>query len=397
LKERKPTMTMKMKTAKRMEKIPPSGTIRMLEIAKELEQKGQKIIHFEVGEPDFDTPQHIKDAAIKALEEGFTKYTSSKGIPELREAIAQDIKKRTKAEIKPNEVFITPGAKHAILCAVLALINPGDEVLIPAPVWPSYKDIVIMAEGVPKEVPFQEDYSVNEEALQKAITHRTRAIFINSPNNPTGGVLTRQEMATIGEIAMDKKLIVFSDEIYDALTYDDFKHTSILSFPQLQDQTVYIHGFSKTYSMTGWRLGYIVAPIKIVDAISKIQQNSTTCATSFVQKAAVEALRGSQECVEEMRKEYDKRRKTIVQALNQIDGVKCKIPKGAFYVFPNISEYSNDTSRLTEQLLESKGVCITPGKAFGSNGEGHIRISYATSMEDIQEGVQKLEEYLHSL
>ncbi|WXG41550.1 MAG: pyridoxal phosphate-dependent aminotransferase [Candidatus Freyarchaeum deiterrae] len=390
-------MTMIMKTAKRMEKIPASGTIRMLEIAKELEQKGQKIIHFEVGEPDFDTPQHIKDAAIKALNEGFTKYTSSKGIPELREAIATDIKRRTGAEIKTNQIIVTPGAKHAIFCAVQTLINPGDEVLIPVPVWPSYKDIVTMAEGVPKEVPFQEDYSIDDEALKKAITRRTKAIFINTPNNPTGGALTKPEMATIADIARDSKLIIFSDEIYDALTYDGFKNTSILSFPQLQDQTVYIHGFSKTYSMTGWRLGYIAAPQKIVDEMSKIQQNSTTCATSFAQKAAVEAIRGPQDCVEEMRKEYDKRRKAIVKALNQIDGVTCKTPKGAFYAFPNISEYSNDSSQLAEQLLESKGVCITPGKVFGSNGEGHIRISYATSMQDILEGVQKLEEYLHSL
>nr|MDO8080038.1 pyridoxal phosphate-dependent aminotransferase [Candidatus Freyarchaeota archaeon] len=386
-----------MKTAKRMEKIPSSGTIRMLEIAKELEQKGQKIIHFEVGEPDFDTPQHIKNAAIKALNEGFTKYTSSKGIPELREAIAWDIRRRTGADIKSNQVIITPGAKHAILCAVLTLINPGDEVLIPVPVWPSYKDIVKMAEGVPKEVLFEEDYSINEEAIKEAITSKTRAIFINSPNNPTGGALTKKEMKTIADIAADKKLIVFSDEIYDALTYDDYKNTSILSFPELQDRTVYIHGFSKTYSMTGWRLGYIVAPPKIVDEMSKIQQNSTTCATSFAQKAAVEALRGSQECVEEMRKEYDKRRKTIVKALNQIDGVTCKMPKGAFYAFPDIKEYSKNSSQFAEKLLESKGVSLTPGSVFGSNGEGHVRISYATSMKDILEGVKRLEEFLHSL
>lgn len=386
-----------MKTAKRMDNIPSSGTIRMLEIAKELEQKGQKIIHFEVGEPDFDTPQHIKDAAIKALNEGFTKYTSSKGTPELREAIAWDIKRRTGADIKSNQVLVTPGAKHAILCAALAVINPGDEVLIPVPVWPSYKDIVNMVEGVPKEVLFEEDYSINEEGIKEAVTPKTRAIFINSPNNPTGGALTKQEMKTIADIAADKKLIVFSDEIYDALTYDGYKNTSMLSFPELQDQTVYIHGFSKTYSMTGWRLGYVVAHPKIVDEMSKIQQNSTTCATSFVQKAAVEALRGSQECVEEMRKEYDKRRKAIVRALNQIDGVTCKTPKGAFYAFPNIKEYSNNSSHFAEKLLETKGVSLTPGSVFGSNGEGHLRISYATSMEDVLEGVKRLEEFLQSL
>ncbi len=386
-----------MKTSKRMENIPPSGTIRMLEMAKGMEQKGQKVIHLEVGEPDFDTPQHIKEAAVKALNEGFVKYTSSKGIPELREAVAWDIGRRTDAEIQSSQVLITPGGKHAILCAVLTLINPGDEVLMPVPVWPTYKAIVKVAEGVPKEVFFEEDYSINEEGLKEVITPKTKAIFINSPNNPTGGALTKEEMKIIADIVADNGLYVFSDEIYDSLTYDGFKNTSILSFPELRDQTVYIHGFSKTYSMTGWRLGYVAAPQKMIDAMSRIQQNSTTCATSFVQKAAVEALRGPQDCVEEMRKEYDERRKVIVKALNQIDGVSCGMPKGAFYVFPNISEYSDDSYQVAEKLLENKGVCLTPGKVFGSNGEGHLRISYAASMENILEGVKRLEEFLHSL
>jgi len=380
-----------------MEKIPPSGTIRMLERAKELEQRGQKVIHLEVGEPDFDTPRHIKDAAVRALNDGFVKYTSSKGIPELREAIAMDVERRTGAQVQPNEVIVTPGGKHAILCAVLTLIDPGDEVLIPVPVWPTYKAIVKMAEGAPKEVFFGEDYSVNEEGLKEAITPKTKAIFINSPNNPTGGALTREEVKTIADIVADSGLYVFSDEIYDSLTYDGFKNTSLLSFEEIRGQTVYIHGFSKTYAMTGWRLGYVVAPPEVIDAMSRIQQNSTTCAASFVQKAAVEALRGPQECVEEMRKQYDERRKAIVKALNDIDGVTCRMPKGAFYVFPNISEYTNDSFGVAEQLLESKGVCLTPGKVFGSNGEGHLRISYAASLEDILEGVKRLEEFLHSL
>ncbi|MHA1604328.1 MAG: pyridoxal phosphate-dependent aminotransferase [Candidatus Freyarchaeota archaeon] len=386
-----------MKTSKRMEKIPPSGTIRMLERAKELEQRGQKVIHLEVGEPDFDTPRHIKDAAVKALNDGFVKYTSSKGIPELREAIAMDVERRTGAHVQPNEIIVTPGGKHAILCAVLTLIDPGDEVLIPVPVWPTYKAIVKMAEGIPKEVLFGEDYSVNEEGLKEAITPRTKAIFLNSPNNPTGGALTGEEVKTIADMVMDSGLYVFSDEMYDSLTYDGFMNTSLLSFEEIRDQTVYIHGFSKTYAMTGWRLGYVVAPPEVVDAMSRIQQNSTTCAASFVQKAAVEALRGPQDCVEEMRKQYDERRKAIVKALNDIDGVTCRMPKGAFYVFPNISEYTNDSFEVAEQLLESKGVCLTPGKVFGSNGEGHLRISYAASLENILEGVKRLKEFLHSL
>ncbi|MHA1580725.1 MAG: aminotransferase class I/II-fold pyridoxal phosphate-dependent enzyme, partial [Candidatus Freyarchaeota archaeon] len=198
-------------------------------------------------------------------------------------------------------------------------------------------------------------------------------------------------------MVMDSGLYVFSDEMYDSLTYDGFMNTSLLSFEEIRDQTVYIHGFSKTYAMTGWRLGYVVAPPEVVDAMSRIQQNSTTCAASFVQKAAVEALRGPQDCVEEMRKQYDERRKAIVKALNDIDGVTCRMPKGAFYVFPNISEYTNDSFEVAEQLLESKGVCLTPGKVFGSNGEGHLRISYAASLENILEGVKRLKEFLHSL
>ncbi len=383
-----------MKLANRMAVIPPSDTIKMLEIAKNMEKEGKPIIHLEVGEPDFDTPSHIKAAALKALEEGFVKYTESKGIPELRRAIAIQIKEKSGCDVDVDEIIVTPGSKHAIFCAVLALLEPGDEVLIPSPTWPTYRVIVRFAGGVPRDVPLGQDYSLDEEALKESINNKTRMMIINSPNNPTGGAFEREEMKAIADLAVDHNLYIISDEIYDALTYDGFKQTSILSFEEARSLSVLIHGFSKTYAMTGWRVGYAVAPKEVVGAMSRIQQNTTTCAASFAQKAALEALRGPQDCVEEMRREYDKRRRILVKTLNEIEGVKCPTPKGAFYVFPDFSAYIEDSVSFAERLLKEKGVCVTPGKVFGLGGEGHVRISYAASLEHILEGVKRIRELL---
>ncbi|MEM1658400.1 MAG: pyridoxal phosphate-dependent aminotransferase [Candidatus Jordarchaeales archaeon] len=386
-----------MRLASRMSTLPPSGTIGMLEIARRMEKEGRKIIHLEVGEPDFDTPSHVKAAAVRALEEGFVKYTESKGILELRKAIALKVMEKSGCEVDVEEIIVTPGAKHAIFCAILALLEPGEEVVIPSPAWPTYKDITRFAGGVPREIPLSEDYSLNEEALKEAITSKTKMVILNSPNNPTGGVISGEEMKAVVDLAVDHGFYIMSDEIYDDLTYDGFKQTSILSFEEARDISVLIHGFSKSYAMTGWRIGYAVAPKDLVNAMSKIQQNTTTCAASFVQKAALEALTGPQECVEEMRKEYDKRRRALVKALNEIDGVHCPTPKGAFYVFPDISAYVKDSVRFAERLLVEKGVCVTPGKVFGLGGEGHVRISYAASMESILEGVERMRELLLSM
>lgn len=386
-----------MKLASRMSILPPSGTIGMLEIARRMEKEGKTIIHLEVGEPDFDTPSHIKAAAMKALEEGFVKYTESKGIPELRSAIASRVREKSGCSVDVDEVIVTPGAKHAIFCALLALLEPGDEVIITSPAWPTYKDIVQFIGGVPREVPLSQDYSLDEEAVKEAVNEKTRMIIINSPNNPTGGVISKEEMKAVVDLAVDHEFCIMSDEIYDDLTYDGFKQTSILSFEEARSISVLIHGFSKSYAMTGWRIGYAVAPREVVNAMSKIQQNTTTCAASFVQKAALEALTGPQDCIEEMRREYDRRRRALVKALNEIDGVHCPTPKGAFYVFPDISAYVKDSVAFAERLLREKGVCVTPGKAFGLGGEGHVRISYAASMESILEGVERIRELLLSI
>jgi len=386
-----------LKLAGRMEKIPPSGTIHMLEVARSLEREGRRVIHLEVGEPDFDTPIHIKAAALKALEEGFVKYTESKGIRELREAIAARTGEKAGCNVDPDEVIVTPGAKHAIFCAALALIEPGDEVIVPSPTWPTYRVIVRAAEGKPVDVLFGQEYSLDEEALKEAITPKTKMVVLNSPNNPTGGVLEKNELKAIVDLALDHGFYILSDEIYDSLTYDGFNQESILSFEEARDFSVLIHGFSKTYAMTGWRVGYAIAPRELVNAMARIQQNSTTCAASFAQKAALEALRGPQDCVEEMRREYDRRRRTLVKALNEVEGVHCPTPKGAFYVFPDLSEYVKDSVSFTERLLREKGVCVTPGRVFGTGGEGHVRISYASSLEDIVEGARRIGELLSEI
>ncbi|MBS7247844.1 MAG: pyridoxal phosphate-dependent aminotransferase [Candidatus Jordarchaeales archaeon] len=386
-----------LKLASRMSILPSSGTIGMLELARRMEKEGKTVIHLEVGEPDFDTPSHIKDAAVKALEEGLVKYTESKGIPELRSAIASWIREKSGCEVDVEEVIVTPGAKHAIFCAILALLEPGDEVIIPSPVWPTYKDIARFAGGIPREVPLSRDYSLDEEAVKEAISEKTKMIILNSPNNPTGGVISRDEMKAVVDLAVDHGFYIMSDEIYDGLTYDGFRQTSILSFEDARGISVLIHGFSKSYAMTGWRVGYAVASRELVNAMSKIQQNTTTCAASFVQKAALEALRGPQDCVEEMRREYDRRRRALVKALNEIDGVYCPTPKGAFYVFPDLSAYVEDSVAFAEELLKEEGVCVTPGKVFGLGGEGHVRISYAASMKSILEGVEKIREFLSSM
>jgi len=386
-----------LKLASRMSILPPSGTIGMLETARRMEKEGKTVIHLEVGEPDFDTPSHIKVAAVKALEEGMVKYTESKGIPELRSAIASRVKEKSGCEVDVEEVIVTPGAKHAIFCAALALLEPGDEVIIPSPAWPTYKDIVQFAGGVTREVPLSRDYSLDEEAVKEAVSGKTRLVILNSPNNPTGGVISKDEMRTVVDLAVDHGFYIMSDEIYDDLTYDGFKQTSILSFDEARDISVLIHGFSKSYAMTGWRVGYAVAPRELVNAMSKIQQNTTTCAASFAQKAALAALIEPQDCVEKMRREYDRRRRALVKALNEIDGIYCPTPKGAFYVFPDISAYVKDSVAFADKLLKEKGVCVTPGKAFGLGGEGHMRISYSASMENILEGAKRIHEFLLSM
>jgi len=372
-----------------MTRVPQSGTLRMLDIAKQLERGGREVIHMEVGEPDFDTPEHIKRAAREALARGATKYTPSAGIPELRDAIAEHLKGKG-APAAAREVLVTPGAKHAIFCAMAAALDPGDEVLIPSPCW-TYEGIALMAGAKPIyiETTQADEFRVKVEKVQEKLTPKIKMLVLNYPNNPTGATMTKQRLRALADLAVDHEFWVLSDDIYDCLIYEG-EHASIASLPGMHERTIYINGFSKAYAMTGWRLGYAVAPAELAQEMVKVQQASTSCAAAFVQEAGVAALRGPQGCVGEMREEYQKRRNVIVDGLNSIDGFECIRPNGAFYVFPNIEELGMKSSELCERLLQGAGVAAVPGSEFGPYGEGHIRFSYATSMKNIEKAIERI-------
>lgn len=378
-----------MKLAERMKDIPPSSTIRVLRLAKELESQGKKIINMGIGEPDPDTPPHIKKAAEEAIERGMTKYTLSAGLPELREAIAEHMRKKGfKAESK--NVLVTPGAKHAIFCGMAAVLDPGDEVIIPSPCW-TYEAIVriLGAKPVYVETTDERGFKLEVKKVEEVLSPKTKMLLLNYPNNPTGAVMTKKELRPIADLAADRDLWVLSDEIYDCLVYEG-EHTSILSFPNMPERTIYINGFSKAYSMTGWRLGYAVASAELITEMTKIQEATTSSATSFVQAAAVTALRGPQDFTMRMREEYRKRRDFIVKELNLIKGISCVKPGGAFYVFPSIKKLGMNSLEFCEMLLREGGVAAVPGSGFGPYGEWHVRFSYATSMENIREAIARV-------
>jgi len=383
-----------MKVARRMELIKPSGTISMAEKAREMERSGRKVYHLEIGEPDFSTPEHIIEAAFEGIKSGFTHYTSSRGIIELREAICEDLERRGVKADPRKEVIVTPGTKHAIYCACLATLDPGDEVLVLAPTWPTHYQCIEMAQARALEVPCGDNYNLTEEGLKENITSKTKMILVNSPNNPTGGVVDERDLRVIADLALDHNLLVLSDEIYDRIVYDDLVLKSVASFEKLRERTIVINGFSKTYAMTGWRLGYAFAEKDIVEAMDRIQQSTTTCPVSFIQKAGVAALRGSQHSVDRMVEEYDRRRRFLVEQLNRISGVQCVMPKGAFYVFPDVSSLKMLSLEVCSRLLEEESVSSTPGSEFGKSGEGHLRLSYATSLETISEAVRKIKEFV---
>ncbi|MEM0050187.1 MAG: pyridoxal phosphate-dependent aminotransferase [Candidatus Bathyarchaeia archaeon] len=384
-----------MKISRRMDTIKPSGTIAMAEKAREIARSGRKILNLDVGEPDFDTPEHIKRAAIEALMNGFTHYTSSLGLIELRRTIAEYLERKRRLNVDPEkEIIITPGAKHAIFCACMATLDPGDQVLVLAPTWPTHFTCIEMAGAIPIEIPCGETYSIDEELLKSKITDKTRMILVNSPNNPTGGVLSVGDLKIIADLAEDYDLMVLSDEIYDEIVYDGVETKSMLSFNNVRENVIVINGFSKTYAMTGWRLGYAIANKDVIEAMNRIQQNTTTCPTSFVQVAGITALKGPTESIEAMLKEFDRRRKYIVNALNEIQGVRCVMPKGAFYIFPRFYGLKMSSFEISMKLLEEECISTTPGSAFGRCGEGHIRISYANKFEVIVEAVERIKRFV---
>ncbi|MCS7116285.1 MAG: pyridoxal phosphate-dependent aminotransferase [Nitrososphaerales archaeon] len=382
--------------AKRVCEIEESGTVKLANLVDEMKRKGIKIISFAVGEPDFTTPRHIIDAAIESLNSGFTHYTPSMGIYELREAIAERCNNYNKIPCKPKEVLVTP-TKLAVYLAVMACINEGDEVIIPDPSWVTYEACVKLAGGKPVFVETREEdnYALTQESLQSSITPRTKMIIINTPSNPTGAVYTLDELKVIADIAKDHNLLVVSDEIYEELVYEG-RNYSIASLDGMFERTITVNGFSKTFAMTGWRIGWAVGPQPIIEAMNKIQQHTLTCVCSFAQKAGIAALKGDRKPVDEMIKEFKERREIVCKGLNEIPGFKCKKPAGAFYVFPSYT-FNKTSLELSEFLLKEARVAVTPGCAFGRCGEKHIRISYATSKECIMEGLKRISEAVSKL
>jgi aspartate aminotransferase len=375
----------------KVEVIPESATIQISDLAAQLKREGKDIISFGLGEPDFRTPERIIEAAKLSLNRGETHYTQSKGIPELREAIAEKLKADNKLDAAPDDIIVTPGAKQAVFESICTLLNEGEESVLFDPAWVSYEAIVKFAGGKPVMVPVYEYSDYQPVDFQDFVSNKTKLIILNSPCNPTGAVYDRRTLAAIAEIAEDYGIYVISDEVYEKIIYDK-EHFSIGTL--IPDRTVTVNGFSKAYAMTGWRLGYAAAPKSILTGMLKIQQHSVSHPTSFVQHAGVEALRGDQQPVYDMTAEFRMRRDLVLDELSKI-GIKCRKPNGAFYAFINISKFGSSIE-VTERLLREAYVAVTPGLAFGPSGEGYLRLSYATSCARIVEGIKRIGEVLLS-
>lgn len=396
-----------MTISRRTQGIKPSPTLAITAKAKAMKAEGIDVIGFGAGEPDFDTPEHIKKAGIKALEEGFTKYTAAGGIDELKDAVIRKFKRDNGLDYERNQILISCGGKHCLYNLAQVLFDTGDEVIIPSPYWVSYPPIVTLADAVPVilETTESSGFKIDLDDLRKAITKRTKALVLNSPCNPTGTTYRESELRAIADIVLEKGIYVISDEIYEKIVYDGFKHVSIASFSkEIKEKTIVVHGVSKTYSMTGWRIGFAAGPSFIIEGMNKIQDQSTSNPTSISQKASQEALDGPQDVVEGMVGEFHKRRDYIIDRLNSLEGVSCVKPAGAFYAFPNFSSYLGtsfgeepikDSVDLANFFLNVVRVALVPGSAFGA--EGFERLSFATSMENIEIGMDRIEKGLKEL
>jgi aspartate aminotransferase len=376
----------------------PSLTLAIDAKAKQMKADGLDVVGFGAGEPDFDTPQHIKDACAAALAAGFTKYTPSSGIPELRQAIADKFKRENGLDYKPSQIIVSCGGKHSCYNTVIATCQEGDEVIIPAPYWLSYPEMVKLAGANPVIIPTtdQTEFKLTPDQLRNAITPNTRLLILNSPSNPTGSVYTPDEIKAIGDVCIEKGVLIMSDEIYEQLLYDGAVHRSVASFsPAHLEHTIVVHGFAKAWSMTGWRLGFLAAPEPIAKAIDAVQSHSTSNPTSFAQKGAVAALTGPQDHLPTWLAEYNRRRALAHQKLNSIPGISCVNSKGAFYLFPNISRLGLTSTVFCARLLEQEKVAAVPGIAFGA--DEYIRLSYATSLANIEKGLERLDRFARSL
>lgn len=386
-------------TAKRMESLPFSEIRAVMEKATKMQQAGENVIHLEIGRPDFDTPEKIKEAAYKSLKAGHVFYTSNYGIPALRKEIAKWETEHHGVQYDADEVLVTVGVGEATYASMAAFLEDGDEVLVPNPVWLNYIHVPSSLGAVPVTYNLKEEnnYQIDMEELESKITDKTKMIVIVNPSNPTGGVLSRETLEKLSQLAIKNDLLVVADEIYSQLVYDDTKHVSIASLPGMKERTITLGGFSKAYSMTGWRLGYMCAPRGIIAACVRVHQYTITCASSFVQEAAVTALRDCADDVEAMRQEYQRRKDYAVKALNEINGISCNDPQGAFYIFVNVKSLGMSSMEVAEYFLEEAKVAMVPGSAFGSEGEGYLRLSYACSYEDLQEAIRRIKDAVEKL
>ncbi|MBA7703814.1 Aspartate aminotransferase [subsurface metagenome] len=384
--------------AKRMSRIGTETAFEVLAKAKALEREGKEIIHLQIGEPDFDTPENIKEAGIKAIRENKTHYGPSAGLWEARECFAKYISGTRNIPVDPKEVVVTPGGKPILFFSILACIDEGDEVLYPNPAYPIYESMInfVGAKAVPIPIQEEKGFVFDIKDLEERITKKTKMIVLNSPANPTSGVISKEGLEEIAKVAVTNDLLVLSDEIYSRIIYEG-EHHSIASFPGMKERTIILEGHSKTYAMTGWRLGYGVMNREIAEKVTKLMTNSNSCTATFTQIAGIEAINGPQDAVDKMVAEFKRRRHVIVKGLNKIPKISCRNPLGAFYVFPNIKETGKRSQELADYLLNEAGVAVLSGTSFGEYGEGYIRLSYATSIENIKKGLEKIEAGLAKL
>ena len=383
-----------LKLAQRMSRLGTETAFEVLNKAKALERQGKDIVHLEIGEPDFDTPKNVVEAGVNALRGGWTHYGPSAGLPELRQAIADDVLRSRGVKVTADEVVVVPGGKPIIFFTLLALADVGDEVIYPNPGFPIYESMINYAgaKAVPIRLHEERDFGLDVKELKALITDRTRLIIINSPQNPTGGVMSKQDVEGIAEAIDDRNIMVLSDEIYSRLIFEG-EHHSIMSVPGFKERTILLDGFSKTWAMTGWRMGYGVMRVDLAAQIARLNTNSNSCTASFTQIAGIEAIQGDQTSVEKMRVEFQRRRDAFVAGLNKIRGFSCRLPKGAFYVFPNVTKTGWKSKKLADALLEQAGVACLSGTAFGDYGEGYLRFSVANSLENLNKALARVDEW----
>ena len=386
-----------MKLAHRMARLGTETAFEVLAKARLLEAEGMDVIHLEIGEPDFGSPSHVVEAGRQALTDGYTGYGPSPGYPELRDRIAEEISSTRGISVTGDQVVVTPGGKPIMFFLIMAVVDPGDEVLYPNPGFPIYESMISFMGGVPVPMQLHEEkgFNVDVDAIADSITERTKMMIVNSPNNPCGSIIPKSDLQALADLAREHDILVLSDEIYSRFLYSG-EHHSIASFPAMREQTVILDGFSKTYAMTGWRIGYGVMPMELVEPVSRLVTNSVSCTASFTQIAALEALNGPQGDSYEMVAEFKKRRDIVVDGLNSIEGIRCPLPEGAFYVFPNVEETGLSSHEFADRLLRDGGVACLAGESFGEYGKGFVRFSFANSTENIEKALGRIEDFVQS-